>query len=537
MTTQEEEFVRKLGSFSEERITGLNKLRKVKGKLVSPFNALRGPIEFKSWKDDALPMYSWAALLVGLISRDEYLSIFRNIIGKVGDRKKAKGESIYPNHWSMRNLTNEQFDDVFESLLAREEFKKNIATLAELESLPDAAHWKRHVEDGQRADAIPLAVGYAKCIDHQSQQATDIRWLILMCHIANDRMTFDHKFEERLKEFHEYPNRGNMRSVRPSIRAMEIMTRGDPEFYDNHTKEGGKAKEDADKAMVIANEAIWQELFERTDCNALDITPPTRIDQKAIEKELMKVYTEVYKYFFPTVSTTGIDARHDTSFGIVLYAMALALEATLLSPNQLISGRLLLRSIVEAHINLHFLCIKDDKTIWYQFRNFGASQTKLALLKYLDLQEKPDYIDLEQLFLFANEDMWHEYQDIDLGTWAKKNLREIAQEAGLKNIYDKHYPILSTASHAHWPAIREIAFQQCINPLHRFHRIADLPHFSHDNLLPEMCKLLNLMLDDLNHLYPSFKPRLRAYKTLATGERESANGKSIEPDHTETKVE
>jgi hypothetical protein len=119
---------------------------------------------------------------------------------------------------------------------------------------------------------------------------------------------------------------------------------------------------------------------------------------------------------------------------------------------------------------------------------------------------------MEQLFLWANEDMWHEYQNIDFGSWAKKNLREIAQEAGVKETYDKHYPILSNTSHAHWPAIREMVFTQCINPLHRFHRIVDTPHFSYENLAAEMCKLLNQMLDDLNHLYPTFKPRLRAYK-------------------------
>ena len=529
MTEDDKEFIRQLGTFSNARITELKKLRKIKGKLVSPFNSLRGPIVFKSWKDDALPMYTWAALLIGLVSRDEYLLVFREIIRKVQNRHEQKIESLYPNHWSLRTLTNEQFDDIFQSLLANTEFKENIATLAELECLPDNAHWKRHAKSDQQSNAIPLARGYAKCIDHQSQEATDVRWLILMCFIANDRMTFDYKFEERLKEFQEYPNRGEMRSVRPSIRAMEIMTRGDPDFYDDQTKDGGKTKEEADKKMAIANEAVWQELFEKTDCNALPLTKPTSIDQRSVQKELAEVCTEVYEYFFPTVSTTGIDARHDTSFGLVLYAMALALEAVSLRPHQLVSGRLLLRSLVEAHINLHFLRMKDDKTIWYQFRNFGTSQTKLALLKYLDLREKPDYIDLEQLFLFANEDMWHEYQDIDLGTWAKKNLREIAQEAGLKTIYDKHYPILSTASHAHWPAVREVVFAQCVNPLHRFHRIADLPHFSYENLIPEMCKLLNLMLDDLNHLYPPFKPRLRAYKavpkdgTTETTSSEAAN--------------
>jgi Family of unknown function (DUF5677) len=96
-----------------------------------------------------------------------------------------------------------------------------------------------------------------------------------------------------------------------------------------------------------------------------------------------------------------------------------------------ISSKLLLRTIVEAHINLRYLTSKDNQTIWFQFRNHGTSQAKLSLLKYLEYQKKPDYIDMKELFVLANEDMWVEYQDISLGNWANKNLREIAIEAGV----------------------------------------------------------------------------------------------------------
>jgi hypothetical protein len=130
------------------------------------------------------------------------------------------------------------------------------------------------------------------------------------------------------------------------------------------------------------------------------------------------------------------------------------------------------------------------------------------------MKGKPDYVDIQELYQLANEDMWLEYQDINLGNWANKSLREIAIEAGLKEVYDQHYPVLSTSSHAQWSPIRESNFTQCVNPLHRYHRIPDMPRFSQENLIPDMCKLINQMLEDVNKPYAPFKMRLRGYKAI-----------------------
>jgi hypothetical protein len=110
--------------------------------------------------------------------------------------------------------------------------------------------------------------------------------------------------------------------------------------------------------------------------------------------------------------------------------------------------------------------------------------------------------------------MWLEFQEINLGSWASKSLREIATEAGVKEAYDQHYSILSVASHAQWIAVREEGFTQCANPLHRYHRIPDMPRFSQENLVSDMCKFANQMLNDLNKMYPPFKQRFRAYKFI-----------------------
>jgi hypothetical protein len=504
------DFDRNLGSIKNLFITKLAEHPREKKTLRGPFHRLQGDLAFSSWKDNALPLYGWAALTAGLLSREKYLPIFREIALRVKTRHDDFKDELYLNHIALKESSNTQFDFVFQPLLKLQELRPYFASLAKLHSLPDREHWKRYGADDDKSDAdfTALASGYTQCFDHQSQQATDIRWLILMNFLANDRIVLGQPMEERFLEIVEYPNRGDMRSVRPSIRAIEISLRGDPNEKNHKEK---------DKKYNQTAEEIWAELFAGTPCMPLPFLEPVAFDYRDVTKEAFDLYKSVAGHFLSTIETTDVDARHDSSFGLVLYSLTLLLEGCSLRAHQRVASRLILRTILEAHINLRFLKEKDDDTIWFQYRNYGSGQAKLAFLKFLDAKQKPDYVDLQELFRFTNEDMWLEYQDINLGSWAKKPLRDIAVEAGLKETYDQHYSILSSSIHAQWTGIRENTFVLCASPLHRFHRIADMPRFSQDNLISDRCKLINQMLDDLNHLYPTFKDRLRKYRAIPQG--------------------
>ncbi|MFZ0558009.1 MAG: DUF5677 domain-containing protein, partial [Methylovirgula sp.] len=143
------------------------------------------------------------------------------------------------------------------------------------------------------------------------------------------------------------------------------------------------------------------------------------------------------------------------------------------------------------------------------FRNYGTGQSKLAFLKNLDAESIPSFISIEFLEALANEDMWIEFQDINLGAWSNKNLRQMATDAGIKGVYDQYYDALSAYVHGNWGAVRHAVFTQCVNPLHRFHRIPSPPQGYHEDALPDLIKFGNLCLEQLNSLYPTFKLRLR----------------------------
>ena len=176
------------------------------------------------------------------------------------------------------------------------------------------------------------------------------------------------------------------------------------------------------------------------------------------------------------------------------------------------SGRILLRTIAECLITLTYLRVRDNPTLWRQFRNYGVGQTGLAFLKTSGLDDVPDYLDMAKLEVLANEDTWLEYQDIDFGAWANKNLRAMSEEVGVKDVYDTYYDWPSGFVHGNWGSIRDAAFTTCLNPLHRFHRVPR-PLQPMPSVLVDCCKLCNRMLDELNSLYPGFPTRIRWHKT------------------------
>ena len=272
------------------------------------------------------------------------------------------------------------------------------------------------------------------------------------------------------------------------------------------------ASEKGERIPGFDSEAIWNELFRKTDCVLGTHPAPPAEDRKALVDELTTTIDQIIAHFLASISTTGVDARMDASFGIALYALTLTFELAH-SPGRIFaSGRILLRTIAECLITLTYLRVRDNPTLWGQFRNYGVGQTGLTFLKTSGLDDVPEYLDMEKLEMLANEDTWLEYQDIDFGAWANKNLRAMSEEVGVKDVYDRYYDWPSGFVHGNWGSIRDAAFTTCLNPLHRFHRVPH-PLQPMPSVLVDCCKLCNRMLNELNGLYPGFPTGIQWHNT------------------------
>lgn len=492
------------------RITPLSDLKRHKGVIASPFSKL-GNMSFSSWVHDALADCLWSALIVGGLPREKALSAFRIILQIVAENKTETG-NVMLVHSQFKKFSYALFRKIFSPICADEATRKCLSPLLLLNSLPDRDHWLKLIgpppEWNDAGEA--LAVAIAKSFDHQSQEATDCRWLRVMTLIAQDRLVMDQSMSERFREIVGYPAIGNMQSVRPSIRAMEMSTRN-REFSD-------------DKPPPWAEE-FWKECWEKTHCiPALEDEKEKHPDYKYLFDQLIAIHDELNKHFLESVETTSVDPRHDGSFGITFYVIHLLCYSLKAIIGQSVVIRTVLRSAIESYITLSYLSEKDDKTVWLQYRNYGYSQTKLSLLKNISLGDIPSFLTIEMLENIANEDMWIEYQDIKLGAWADKNLRKMAEEAKVKDIYDKYYDALSGYVHGNWMAVRHSVFVQCLNPLHRFHRIPAPPRQFGQDSIPDLVKMANLCLDRITKLYPPFRPRFHLQKS-STSDRKTESKK------------
>lgn len=157
---------------------------------------------------------------------------------------------------------------------------------------------------------------------------------------------------------------------------------------------------------------------------------------------------------------------------------------------------------------------------------YGAGQAKLAFLKAQELEgDLPPFMDEDALYAIANEDIWQEFLDIDVGHWANSNLRKLAIDCGAKALYDKYYDWTSAFSHGHWGAVRDTNFVTCHNPLHRLHRIPRFSHRSLNSVEVDAIELTNEMLDLLDRLFPG-KNSLGKISFAKQAEPQSGEGDS-----------
>lgn len=486
-------------------VSSISQHVRVGTKLVPPLNRM-DKVTPTSWRDDHAPEMLWALLLTVSLPRSAYLECFRQLTltakpwFKKADSAESSGalkpdplklDEIDPqlncvlDHTKLAELDDKQFHTLIDVVLAHPLGYGALRPLLLIDSLPGIDRWRALLNvEVTDSDWNTLGHAIAESIDHQSEKSTDVRWFKILMSIVTGRMMFPNEMRERVNQLLQFPNEGDLRSVRPSIRALEISARRNP----------------PSKWIV----KFWLELKQKTMC--VDPTDPAeykkRDRSKLPAKSLYRSRQNVIERFFEQENSERTDAKLDSSFGFVLFALSLAEEMASRDIQSEISGRLILRSLVEAAITFKYLQQKNDDSLWLAYRRFGSGQAKLAFLHAQKKGEVPDFINEDTIEAIANEDIWQEFLDIDIGNWAKSNLRAIAETSGMKDVYDKYYSWSSTFVHAHWGAVRDTNYITCHNPLHRLHRIPRLLHRELESVESDVISLTNEMIQGLDKMYP-----------------------------------
>jgi hypothetical protein len=448
--------------------------------------------------NDRLPEMIWAALIRVALGQEHALGLFRRILNFIG-KHPSKADLHDLTLTGISKLPPTLRDELIAFIAEPPQARRALGSLLLFEALPAHDSWKAALS-GSEPDVELLMAAVGATLWHQSQEATDCRWLRVMAEVIAGRF---HIPAEIAKEWFGYPNEGDQRRVRPSIRSAEIT----PTQFESPD--------------LTWPHAFWDEAWKRTPCLALRKPKTDSPIEVALTRARVRELTDRLRaHWEATHSTTAIDARHDAVFGIAFYTLAILDELMGIGIGNSILGRLGLRSILEARINLRFLLQQKDENLWKKWRSFGAGQAKLNSLKFDDAVEPPKYIDVESLEQIANEDIWEEFVAINLAGWSGIDLRKMSEKADLKLTYDQFYVWTSGYAHAMWGPIRESCFRTCGNPLHRLHRYPETR--SLPDVVEDAAELTDAIIADVDTAFPPFPFRLLD-KQASTEEPEAAN--------------
>lgn len=469
-------------------------------KLVAPFNTLPVPLTFASWGEDRLGELIWAALVVSQLPRVIALQAFGQLASLGGPYRNFPPEILAKKFdLSITGLSvnaEPLLEQVVHVLTSYSLSSHLLRPLLLLDCIPQKPRWRAAIgQDAEFSDWGLLEAAVGSCFNHQSQGATDLRWLTVFFETALGRIHLP--YTEEGKRWREtlirYPecSEEELKSARPFVRSTEGAIRTEKYCKTKFTGE------------------LWPELFVKTDCTLIQIKSAPLMSRLSVH-HISLVREAVTVRYSASLKSSSPDTKADAVFGAALYGLRCIAELSDSDAlRQGVAGRALLRTILELRINLAYLLKLDSDELWGAFRKYGASQAKLALLK-LDAAEGtlPSFLNEETLEAIASEDLYHEFLDIPLGSWSGGDLRKLSDKSGSKEDYDKFYGWASTFVHGHWCAMRDSEFTTCLNPLHRFHRVVRPASRALEDSLPDAVHLLNEILTQVECAYPGGLPRL-----------------------------
>lgn len=141
------------------------------------------------------------------------------------------------------------------------------------------------------------------------------------------------------------------------------------------------------------------------------------------------------------------------------------------------SASLVIRPMVEVYITLAWI-FESPVDRSKMFVKHGLGQMKLCVAHrkaQLANANEDERADLEQEIArkeeWINSQRWEFLTEVNLGNWAKTDLRKMAEEVGELDLYNASYTPLSAGVHSMWNHVGVFNLRQCQNPLHRFHKV------------------------------------------------------------------
>lgn len=459
-----------------------------KGKFITPMNSIPMMKELedeKSWTYGRLPEYLWIGLLLQFWGREEGLKKAYNIICKL--------HKLAPELNTARLSKIIKLDDDIQK-----EFYKYIVDIGGSEVLsplslyltvskaPIFAQYLCNPKQdiAERCEIIIKVMN--KIMDHQSNEATDIRFVALYFNLLSGKV---HLQKEQIDLLQSYPESKHsdeiMKMARPNVRSLEAMI---------------LTFEEADSLYI---KEFWRCLSEMTECSiyAIKFQEEKRNITGYMER-LHKVFSylsDLYKESDP------LNDKMNVMIGIATYSYKRLKEIYEYQLFNSISGRSCVRILIEDYIMMKYL-VKNESShenIWKDYQLYGMGLYKLVLARYRENNTAIDsHFDADYIEALVNEFKNEEFINMDTKYFDNQNIRLKAESVDEKKLYGLYYDYDSSFEHGLWGAVRESSLLKCSNPAHQYHCVPDIDNaIVLKTVLPDCIMVMNKTLIFLDEIY------------------------------------
>jgi hypothetical protein len=464
-------------------------LEKKKGALITPLNYKLGEsLKFSSWANERLPEYLWMGLILDYYGRLEGIEKVGRILL---DFSKEVTDLDYPQLSSIFSLSEEDQNKSY-NIVIRHVDREVLAPLTVLyphRHFPQFNEFflieKLSVKERIEKIKDSLAIFF----DHQSHDATDLRFLVISFWIFKGKVSLSNTVPMTAQALEEYPFSSHkdekMSLYRAAIRAMEIglnLASENHEFSDN----------------------FWKEIGMITNCEQNYINYPENMNDYDV---FVSDCYEIFQYLVNSNKEKSLcDNKFDILVGSSIYGLKIFDEIIQNKLGNSILGRQAFRTILEVFITLKFLLLEESglPNIWEDYKIYGLSKYKLVLLKAreYDFDNRESHLTLKIIETLVNEPKWEEFIDVNFKYFNDLSIREKSELVGEKELYDLFYDYDTNFTHGFWGAIRESSMLFCNSVTHKFHSIPDVTSKQKlADVISDMYRLIKRILKLISEIY------------------------------------
>ena len=502
--------------------SSLSQHKKVGSQMVAPFRSLGIDMKPVEWFRDLLPEYLWLAGLAeyfGIENVHQPFALFLDALDKYVD-----GDTLLVGHLSDFELVKVEQREKFlaeNKQLVHDLFFVAIGRI--LTIYPSSpASWLLHDDFFVRSPRIDPGVELnhlRKLVNRLYTPKDDytghLRSLPLSRSLKHGKVFFpvDFRFADVLPR---YPiectddEKSQVQSFARNLTNMHYQTT-------EHYKDRRWAK------------YFWRHNFEISICRPANIATrnarPMSMDEASKVSRILQQNREFLRSYIEGLHTrVKIDLydpiRDEIHFGLIsrivrLYCLV-AEDSNLWARD---TSGIILRSLVDCAISICYLIKSGSDSEYRKFRDYGEGQEKLL---FLHLQD--NYTDLRSLEGMNAEELAEnlggfeiETLNIELGNWTSKDTRKLAIEAGMEKYYRLVYSPSSAELHGAWHSLKGTSLCRCVEPLHRFHRLAtfyDPPAYVNTFMMAQDIVKFVMDVEAKSLGYPDVSKEIQGYQDL-----------------------